>query len=758
MRICQYAQSNKKTASDNIRGCFDVRNLLQQIDKEAEEVVLVEDGNGNQGDGGHDLDEDVQAGADGILQRIADGVANNGGIVCGRALAVACDGTGLDVLLGIVPSAAGVTGEDSQHDSGNGGTDEQTADELRSEDEAGNNGNEDSHESGDLHLADSTLGGDGDAGLVVGLLGTVEDTGTLGKLAADLSDHLTGSLGNGVDEHAGEEEGQRTADDGTGQRQRIDDVEDQIRGRIVVGVEEGDHQSQSCESAGADGEALTDSSGGVTDGVKGVGDLTDVLIQTAHLGDTAGVVGDGTVGVNGDSDGNEGEHTDSSHSYAVHTGDVVGEDDGKTENDAGGHAGLHTEAEALGDGEGRAFHGSLSELLGGLVVGAGVVLGNDTDEDTADDTEGGTDHGRSPAEGKVCGRGVGILEHEESGGCGEHKGQSSGEPGSAVKLSMGILADLLEEQEGNAEAAGDQTAGNNDEGEEVELLKKSSLHLTVGSDGEVEGEGNGRDDGADVALQQVGAETGNVTDVVTDVVGDGSGVAGVILGDVSLGLTDEVSTHVGSLGVDTAADTVEHSNDGAAQSVTGKGVGKGQEGNAEEVGDGGQLTLTQLLQTDAEDEVNEEQTEQSKTADAKAHNGAALEGDLQGLADVAGLVGLVGDADVGVGGDLHADKTGACAHNGAEEQSHTGMPGEQDGENDRNDDDDDGEDLILIGDKGACTDADGGGDLLHSRRAFLHLLHGEEVEGGEAQSKQCSHNEKSEHRHSELPFENPKFA
>ena len=87
--------------------------------------------------------------------------------------------------------------------------------------------------------------------------------------------------------------------------------------------------------------------------------------------------------------------------------------------------------------------------------------------------------------------------------------------------------------------------------------------------------------------------------------------------------------------------------------------------------------------------------EQSKAADAKAHDGTALEGDLQGLADVAGLVGLVGDADVGVGGDLHADETGACAHNGAEEQSHTGMPGEQNGENDRNDDDDDGEDKPL---------------------------------------------------------------
>ena len=41
------------------------------------------------------------------------------------------------------------------------------------------------------------------------------------KLAAHFLDHLARGLGDGLDEHAAEEEGQRRADDGAGQRQGV---------------------------------------------------------------------------------------------------------------------------------------------------------------------------------------------------------------------------------------------------------------------------------------------------------------------------------------------------------------------------------------------------------------------------------------------------------------------------------------------------------------------------------------------------------
>ena len=74
-----------------------------------------------------------------------------------------------------------------------------------------------------------------------------------------------------------------------------------------------------------------------------------------------------------------------------------------------------------------------------------------------------------------------------------------------------------------------------------------------------------------ITLEEVGAETCDITDVVAYVIGDGGGVTRVILGDVRFCLTDEVGAHIGSLGVDTAADTVEHGDYRATEGITGYG-------------------------------------------------------------------------------------------------------------------------------------------------------------------------------------------
>ena len=73
----------------------------------------------------HQLDEDVQAGAGGVLERIADRVADDRGLVhrvlgaVGQLLAAV--GALLDVLLGVVPGAAGVVERDGQDEAGRSG-------------------------------------------------------------------------------------------------------------------------------------------------------------------------------------------------------------------------------------------------------------------------------------------------------------------------------------------------------------------------------------------------------------------------------------------------------------------------------------------------------------------------------------------------------------------------------------------------------------------------------------------------------------
>ena len=151
-----------------------------------------------------------------------------------------------------------------------------------------------------------------------------------------------------------------------------------------------------------------------------------------------------------------------------------------------------------------------------------------------------------------------------------------------------------------------------------------------------EGEYDRRGDGAHVALQKVAAKAGHVAHVVAHVVGDGGGVAGVVLGDVRLGLADQVSAHVRRLGVDAAAHAVEHGHDGAAQRVAGHGHGEGHEGNAHPVRGGNEVLRVELAHAETEDQKDDGKAEQGKARHAQAHDAAAAEGDLQRLSQFGG--------------------------------------------------------------------------------------------------------------------------
>ena len=76
-------------------------------------------------------------------------------------------------------------------------------------------------------------------------------------------------------------------------------------------------QGEGGEGGGADGEALGYGGGGVAERVEGIGDFADRGVEFGHLGDTAGVVGDGPVGVNRDHHAGGGQHADGGHGDAV---------------------------------------------------------------------------------------------------------------------------------------------------------------------------------------------------------------------------------------------------------------------------------------------------------------------------------------------------------------------------------------------------------------------------------------------------------
>ena len=82
------------------------------------ELRLDEQGREHEGDGREQFDEDVQRGACRVFAGVADGVADNRGLVRGRAFAA--ERAGLNIFLGVVPGAAAVIEEERHEDTDDG--------------------------------------------------------------------------------------------------------------------------------------------------------------------------------------------------------------------------------------------------------------------------------------------------------------------------------------------------------------------------------------------------------------------------------------------------------------------------------------------------------------------------------------------------------------------------------------------------------------------------------------------------------------
>ena len=87
------------------------------------------------GNGGDQLDQDVQRGAGGVLEGVAHGVADNGGLVVVAALAAVV--SFFDMFLGVVPGASRIGHEDRQYEPGSQAADQQSDHSCHSEYQTG---------------------------------------------------------------------------------------------------------------------------------------------------------------------------------------------------------------------------------------------------------------------------------------------------------------------------------------------------------------------------------------------------------------------------------------------------------------------------------------------------------------------------------------------------------------------------------------------------------------------------------------------
>jgi hypothetical protein len=440
-----------------------------------------------------------------------------------------------DELLGVVPGAAAAGHADGQEETG-----DDRAHEHPAEHQVGlvpeHQGDDDRREHRDggrqHHLADGRLGDDVDGLAVLGLLGALHDAGQLAELATDLFDDLAAGAPHGLHAERGEQVGKQTADEQTDQHPRLVDLElvDHAGAEALLQVVRVRHEEdEGGEAGGADRVALGDGLGGVADGVERIGGVAHFFRQVGHLGDAAGVVGDGAIGVDGDDDAGHGEHGHDGHGDAVQAGGaatgrfVAGEDAGGDDEHRQRRR-LHGHGEALDDVGGVAGEARLGDALHRVVARRREVLGDDDDEGGHDDAADRAQE--QPADAGDAGDTVLLgAEHPVGERVEECDGDEGSDADALVEGVHDVGAAAAEAHEEGADDGGDDGGAAEDQrvgdgGRDVRPEEVGQQHGGDGRDG--------------VGLEEVGGHASAVADVVAHVVGDDGRVARVVLGDARL--------------------------------------------------------------------------------------------------------------------------------------------------------------------------------------------------------------------------------
>eukprot|EP00760_Papus_ankaliazontas_P033540 PhM_4_TR640/c0_g1_i1/m.18751 len=354
--------------------------VLEGLVKEETASLALDDRGEHDRDDGHELDENVQGGARGVLERIANGVTDDSGLVDGGALAGPGNAAGFNVLLGVVPGATSVGAGDGHLHTGDEGTGEETGESLLAKEDARQDGREDDEAAGGDHLLEGGDRGDVDARLVVGVGVALLEPGDLVELTTDLDDHLHGSLADALHCQGGEPVREHGANEETAHDAGVNHGDTGDVSTVGDAREEGTVQGEADEGGTADGEALADGGCRVTGSVEGVSDGADLLAHLGHLGDATGVVADGAVGIDREADGHRGENAEGGEGEAVQEAEVVRDVDRNGHGEAGDEHGHVAESETVDDVRGGTGVGRVSDLARGQVAARRVVVGNVADD------------------------------------------------------------------------------------------------------------------------------------------------------------------------------------------------------------------------------------------------------------------------------------------------------------------------------------------------------------------------------------------
>ena len=571
-------------------------------------------------------------------------------------LAVDLD-TGLEGLLGVVPGTAGVVLEDGPEHTAHGHTGHVATEGLsgpggiRTEqhrDEPDDERESNGHGAGKHHFLEGGLRADVNTLAVLRRAGSLEDAGDLLELAAHLLHHLHGRLADGVHGEGGEDHRNHAADEEGGEDVGLEDVDAVDAGELDVGGE----QSKGGQRRGGDGEALSDGGRGVAHGVQDVRALAHLLGQFAHLGDATGVVGDRTEGIDGQLHGRGGHHGAGGDGHTVESGELIADVDGGGEEQDRSEGGDHARGEAGDDVGGGTCGGLLNDAQDRLLAKTGVVLGHvgdgaahdETDDHAVEDIDAAERAGALTKEVHL----QRLREHHVDEEEARDGRQDDGAPVALVegRLHFALLGAVLHTDHEGAEDGEDDAEGGNDQRQEdgghaSVVVGDAATHVVD----DIVAEHHGGEHRGHVGAEEVGAHAGHVPHVVAHIVGDGGGIARVILRDAGLHLSDEVGADVCGLGVDAAPHAGKQRDGFSTERETSEGL----EDHGHVLHASPDATGEEVQEEDEQDA----QAKDRKAGDAEAHDHAAGEGDLQGVSQAR--AGSLCGADVGFGGDAHAD-------------------------------------------------------------------------------------------------------
>jgi len=170
--------------------------------------------------------------------------------------------------------------------------------------------------------------------------------------------------------------------------------------------------------------------------------------------------------------------------------------------------------------------------------------------------------------------------------------------------------------------------------------------------------------------EKIRAHTSDITDVVTDVISNGSGVLGGIFRKILFDFTDEISTDISSLSVDTTTDSSEKSHSRTTETVTSNGFVEFINGNItnsvikSSVGGGAQ-------QDSSVDHDDGNEDEEGKGGKGETHDATSLVSNSETFRQ--GVLSSESGSVVGIDGDSHTDETTDDRGDGTEQEGESSV-------------------------------------------------------------------------------------